>query len=177
MEFTTILAIALGVTGVVMAIVLQVIMRLEQSKAKSEELSVRTDAIAKETSIVVKALADRLQQLETGLGGEALALERAQYLDKRLADIEETLEPFKNRSREVTSMEYQFLMFEIDRLVRDLKEDLRQQHEDLIHRQRTHEVDLDRRLGTFRTIFLVSLTVVGIIIAGLGLIIYLIGSL
>ena len=183
MDFATVLAIILGVAGALMAIILQILMRseryklmrLERSKAESAGVFVGTDAIARQTSLELKVVAERLQQLETGLGGEAIAAERLQNLDKRLVDIEETLEPLKNRSLQVTSLEYQFLMFEIDRLVRDLKEDLRRQHEGLIERQRTHEIDLDRRMGTFRTIFTISLTLVGVIIAGFGVVIWFIG--
>lgn len=140
----------------------------------------RTELMAKkkgtETPTKLEAIASRLEQLETSISLEPIAEEQAQKIESRLTDIEKTLETFENRRLEASSLEYQFLMFEIDRLVRGLKEDLRRQQEDLTYRQRTYENDLDRRLGTFRTIFMISLIIVGLIIAGFGVLIYFIGQ-
>jgi len=173
MDITTVLAIFLGIGGVIIAIYMQVYARLAKTRIESERLSMQTELMAEKTAVEtvtkLEAIADRVRRLETGISLELIAEEQVQNIDNRLQDIEKTLERFKNRGLELTSLEYQFLIFEIDRLVRDLKEDL-------IERQRTYESILDRRLGTFRTIFVVSLTIVGIIIACFGLVIYLIGS-
>ena len=179
MEVMSLVGIVLAVIGVTMVIFLQIATRLEKTRAESRELSMRTELIAEktaeETSAQLEVIANRLQRLETSTDLELIAEERVQSLENRLGAIEKTLESFKNKSLEVTSLEYQFLIFEMDRLTRDLKEDLRRQHDELIERQRKHESDLDRRIDTFRTIFTISLTVVAIIIAGLGIVIFFIG--
>lgn len=180
MDITAIIGIVLGVTGVVMAIFLQIAMRLSRLGDEARKLSMQTEWMAEkavtDTSVNIEAITNRLERLETGVGLQPIADERVQSIDNRLRDIEETLDPFKNRSRELTSIEYQFLMFEMDRLLIDLKEDLRRQQADLTQRQEKHEIDLDRRLGTFRTIFMISLTIVALIIAGFGIVIFFIGQ-
>ena len=180
MELYEIIAIIVGATGALLGIIVQITMRLERARAKIRELSMRTDMIIEkapeETSAKLEAIANRLELLERSIGVEPIAEERVQSIDNRLADMEKALEPFTKRRPEATSIEYNFLMFEIDRLVRDLKEDIRRQNEELARRQSTYEVNLDHRMGTFRTIFTVSLTVVGIIIAGFGALIWFIGQ-
>lgn len=180
MDILTILGIVLAVIGVTMGIFLQIAARLERTRAESRELSMRTELIAEKTAedtmAKLEVIANRLQRLETGSDLELIAEERVQSIENRFGDIEKTLESFKNKNLEVTSLEYQFLMFEMDRLARDLKEDLRRQYDDLTERQTRHEIDLDRRLGTFRTIFTISLTVVAVIIAGFGVVIFFLGQ-
>ena len=178
MELTTILGIVLGVVGVAIAIFLQIAMRLARLRDEARLYSMRTELMAEEqgtgTSVKLEAINNRIEKIETSLGLQPIPDERAQSIDNRLRDIEETIEPFINRGREVTSVEYQFLTFEVDRLLRDLKEDIRRQQDELIKRQDRHEIDLDRRLGTFRTIFMISLTLVALIIAGFGVVVFFI---
>lgn len=79
------------------------------------------------------------------------------------------MESLKERSQDIASAEYQLLMFEIDRVVRVLRDDTLKQQERL-------EVELDRRMGSFRIIFTVSLAIISIIIAGFGIVIFFIGQ-
>ncbi|MBA7641624.1 hypothetical protein ES703_49309 [subsurface metagenome] len=180
MELMAVLGIVFAIIGISIGLYVQITARLERLRAEASELSMRTterisEKIPIDTSVKLEAIASRLELLETGMGLEPIAEERAQNIDKRLRDIEETLEPFKNKRLEITSTEYQFLIFEIDRLHSTIKDDLREQREDLAERQRRYEIDLDRRIGTFRTIFMVSLTVVGLVVAGFGVLIFFVG--
>jgi len=179
-EVTTILGIIFAVLGVGLGVLAQILMRLGQTGAKVKELSFRAELMAEkavqDTSVKLEDISNRLEQLETGVGIGTMPAERVQDVESRLVDIEKTLEPFKNGRLDITSQEYQFLMFEIDRLFRNLKDDLREQREDLTDWQRRYEIDLDRRIGTFRTIFMISLTVVGLIVAGFGIVIFFLGQ-
>jgi len=163
----------LAILGVSMAVAIQIYARFAKTRAKlvisRTQAEPEVKGAAPETLAKLEALAERVRRLETGVSPEPIAEEQIQNIYNRLQDIEKALEPFKNRRLEITSPEYQFLMFEIDRLVKDLKADLTE-------RQRIHERSLGNSIGTFRTIFVVSLTIVGIIIAGFGILIYFIGQ-
>ena len=66
-------------------------------------------------------------------------------------------------------------MFELQRLIDNMKDELRKQSEDLGERQKWYEKDLNRRLGNFQTIFYVGLTLVGLIVTGFGVVVFFIG--
>lgn len=174
METISIISILMAAAGVFVSIITGVWFFLGRTQKQLYETQKVTVISRKATFVKLESISHRLQELEMSIGVESIAGKTIQNVQERLVDIEKTIEPIKKRSAQVSSAEYQFLIYEMERIERDLKEDLRRQQDNLIERQRVYENSLEHRLGTLRTIFMSFLAVISLLIAGFGVVIFFI---
>jgi hypothetical protein len=103
--------------------------------------------------------------------GLSILIPRNDSIESRLSNLENTLNTLKNRKPDLSSQEYQLLIFELQRVSQELKEDIREKYNVILEKQNSHENTLNSRIETYKTIFMVSLTIVGLLITALSLVV------
>jgi ABC-type antimicrobial peptide transport system permease subunit len=174
--------IAWGITviGVIIAVFSQLLSRFIGRKITLNTTNasppIKDTKTENELNKKIEEVNELINNFKTGFNSSSIGLEQQQDFNSRLANVEGKLKDIQRRPLELCSLEYQLILFEVERLFQSAKEENKNYYDQIIQTQREFEKSTDQKIDTFKTIFTISITIVGLLIAGFGILIFFIGK-